>query len=379
MVVLTQLKKQSRTPMYVSVDKNVIKLYGYIWNGDANYVISQIQSTLDGYTSVDIHVHGPGGSVIDGNMIMNAIKISKAKVTMIIDGLAASMYSQIILSGDTIKMASNGFIMVHAPQGGAYGTKEDLRSTAKVLESMEKTFLKAYSKRTGREEKKLEDWLKNDNWFDAEEALKEGLIDEIIDPFLDDLDEESVKASIKPSTHGAAASIQVDAMFQLPTSETQTPNIDMKITATNLVFLGLKDGATEAEVNAAIEVQAAKIKELQASNKTIEDAQEAANTKRNNDLVEAAFKAGKITAEQKPQYIQLAGTNYDLAKSTLDSIPAKKDLNGSAIPSNNQSAAVVAGRETWTFDDWRKKDTVGLLKMKQENLEAYNALLAASN
>lgn len=358
--------------MYASIDGNEIKLYGDIWYGDAPYILSQIDPVLKKYKNVDVYVHGPGGSVIDGNMIMNAIKQSKAHVTMIVAGLAASMYSSIILSGDVIKMASNAFIMIHAPKGGAYGTKEDLRSTADVLESMEKTFLKQYAKRTSRKVVDLVDWMKNDNWFDADAAKAEGLIDEIIDPFLEDLDEATAKAAIEASFKGRDESMKYQSLFELPKPETQTPNTDMKIEATNLVALGLKDGANEAEINAAISKQTQEIIDLKATNKTLEDKARAETEARIVALVDGALKVGKITATQKDQYIKLATADYDLAKSTLEALPAKKDLTNSTTPSN--PSPTVAGRDAWTFDDWRKKDPAGLRALRDENLDAYNAL-----
>lgn len=359
--------------MRISIKENVIKLYGHIWNGDAPYIIEELQYPLSNYSEVEVHVHGPGGSVIDGNMIGNAFKNSKAKVTMIIDGLAASMMSVIILSGDVIEMASNGFIMIHAPQGGAHGTKETLRSTADVLESMETNFLSVYSKRTGRKVEELKPWMQNDNWFDAKKALTEGLIDKILDPFMDDVDEATLKASLREGNLNAAAAMKFDAMFKFPnTPETQPQNTDMKIEATNLVVLGLKDGATDAEINAAISKQAKEITSLKATKKTLEDKAKADTEARSFALVDAALKVGKITATQKDQYIKLATADYDLAKSTLEALPAKKDLTDSTTTSN--PSLTVAGRDAWTFDDWMEKDAAGLRALYDSDRVAYDAI-----
>lgn len=137
--------------------------------------INMIKSPL-----INLHLNTPGGNVFDGVTIANALKQHPAKVTTYIDGIAASIGSIIALSGDTIKMADNGFIMIHNPFMVAVGDSEELRQAADVLDKIKGNLIKAYVNRTGKSEQQVIDWLDAETWFTAEEALDNGFIDEII-------------------------------------------------------------------------------------------------------------------------------------------------------------------------------------------------------
>ena len=78
-------------------------------------------------------------------------------------------------------MAENDFVMVHAPSSYLNGNAEDLEKAAKLLRAMEDNFISAYSKRTGKKEEDLREWMQGENWFSAKEALAEKLIDGITD------------------------------------------------------------------------------------------------------------------------------------------------------------------------------------------------------
>ncbi|NLE67664.1 MAG: Clp protease ClpP, partial [Lentisphaerae bacterium] len=62
---------------------------------------------------INIRLNSPGGSAFDGIAIFNALKDHPAKVTVKVDGLAASAASIIAMAGDTIEMGEGSFLMVH--------------------------------------------------------------------------------------------------------------------------------------------------------------------------------------------------------------------------------------------------------------------------
>ena len=71
--------------------------------------------------TVLLKIHSPGGEVFDGNAIFNALKPRTADVIIHIEGLAASMATVNSLAGHHVKMAANGFYMIHNPWGVAMG------------------------------------------------------------------------------------------------------------------------------------------------------------------------------------------------------------------------------------------------------------------
>ena len=351
--------------MYTEIEGNNIKLYGSIWDGDGPYIVSQISKMLNKTTPLNIHVHSPGGSVFDGNLIINAINAAKAPITMINDGLAASMMSGILIAGKKVKMVRNGFIMIHPPSGYQSGNASEFESTAKLLRSMESNFVDHIINRTGKSKEDAEKWMVGDNWFSAEEALAEGLIDEIIDPVITDKDLSAFKDSNVRSQFFAEMPEDHRRPNHNPTPETNQ-NTDMKIEAKALEALGLKPDASEAEINAAIHARETKLNDLQAKM----DAQ--AKTHREK-IVDAAIATGKILASERDQYLADATSNIELVERTLDKLPTKKSLSASI---KDDKEVVADGREDWNFQAWKKKDLAGLMALKKSDPERYEQLLS---
>ncbi|HRO76981.1 MAG TPA: hypothetical protein PLP27_12640, partial [Crocinitomicaceae bacterium] len=84
----------------------------------------------------------------------------------------------------------------------------------------------------------------------------------------------------------------------------------------------------------------------------------------------------RITAKDKKEWEDFANANLSLAETSIARLTAKE-----TVPVNtgsNKPAPVADERKDWTFTDWSRKDTQGLLKMKAENPEAYRALAEKS-
>lgn len=361
--------------MTVTVEGNIIKLYGTIWFGDSDFIVQKLQPVLDKYTDVELHLHTPGGSVFDGNMIYNTLINSKANITTIIDGLCASMGTIIMLAGSQINMRENAFVMIHAPSGGCWGGARDMENTAKLLRSIEKNFVKKYAAKTGRKETEVAKWMEGDNWFSAEEALKEGIIDSIIDNVFEDVDLSALMA-LKPAALMGNFPDPVTAMVT-PTDTQTIQTDDMKLSAKNLTVLGLEQTASENDVNAAIEVLSKRAEKAEKEAKEAKDnlaAIEKENEKeleaRIESLVGGAVKDGRITADKKEQYIAMAKSNYSLAEGVLADMKPRQALHVQADPASGAKGE----RADWDFNKWRKEDPAGLIAMKKDNPEGYKAL-----
>jgi ATP-dependent Clp endopeptidase proteolytic subunit ClpP len=163
-----------------------ILIYGDIgesWYGDtiaaATFVREVAALEVDQLT---VRINSYGGSVTDGIAIHNALKRHKATVTTIADGIAASISSLILMAGDTVEMAENAQIMIHAPWGWNSGNSTAMREYADMLDSWADAMSTTYASKTGKDKDEMLALLTDgkDHWYTAEQALEAGFIDVVI-------------------------------------------------------------------------------------------------------------------------------------------------------------------------------------------------------
>lgn len=129
-------------------------------------------------SAVDLHIHSPGGDVMQGFAIFNTLSRLKAKLDIWVDGVAASMASMIVcLPGATVHMPENAWLMVHKPWGGIAGDSDDMRDYAAWLDRNEALMLSAYMNKTGLGQEELEAMLKAETWLNGAEAVEKGFAD----------------------------------------------------------------------------------------------------------------------------------------------------------------------------------------------------------
>ncbi|HEY5895700.1 MAG TPA: head maturation protease, ClpP-related [Chthoniobacterales bacterium] len=159
-----------------------ISIYDEIggWGVSAKQFLADLKAI--GNKPILLRINSPGGSIIEGNAIFNALKRHKAGVTVQIDGIAASMATYIAMSGKTVKMAENGLWMIHNPSGLVGGDSRDLRKMADVMDKMRASIVAAYSQKTGKDEEEIGAAMDEETWFTSAEAQEYGFIDEITDP-----------------------------------------------------------------------------------------------------------------------------------------------------------------------------------------------------
>ncbi len=146
----------------------------------AKQFISDLQKVPADH-KISLRIHSPGGEVFDGNAIYNALKRHPGGVEVQIEGLAASMATVISLAGLPVKMAANGFYMIHNPWGVAMGDASELRDQAELLDKIRFSMVGAYAAKSGRTPEEIEKWMDAETWFTAEEALEAGFVDEVTD------------------------------------------------------------------------------------------------------------------------------------------------------------------------------------------------------
>ena len=130
---------------------------------------------------IELRINSFGGSVTDGLAIYNALKRHPAPVNVFVDGVAISCASYIAMAGDTITMAKNAQMMIHAPWGYTSGNAANLREQADVLDRYSKAMASAYAEKSGQS---FDDVLAlltdgKDHWYLADEALEAGFADAV--------------------------------------------------------------------------------------------------------------------------------------------------------------------------------------------------------
>ena len=133
--------------------------------------------------TLDIDIHSPGGSVIDGYVLYNELMDLRERgvyVTAYIT-LAASMASVIAMAADKIVMKRGGRMMIHEASAGIRGNAEQIRQQAELLESISDEIAGIYADRTKLLKEEVRDMMKKETWMSAEEAISMGFADESFD------------------------------------------------------------------------------------------------------------------------------------------------------------------------------------------------------
>jgi ATP-dependent Clp protease, protease subunit len=130
---------------------------------------------------IHLRINSPGGEIVEGSAIYNALTRHKGGLTVHIDALAASMASVIAMSGDPVYMSDNALLMIHNPWTLAAGEAKDLRKQADLLDTMKSNLIRAYQKKSGMEEKAIAKLMDEETWLDAVEAVALGFVDAIED------------------------------------------------------------------------------------------------------------------------------------------------------------------------------------------------------
>ena len=180
-----------------------VKLYGEIYpysENSAAEFITRFDAACKDVDEMEVLVHTQGGDVMEGTLIYNHIKGCGIPVNVVIVGVSCSMGTIIMMAASKVYMCENSYLMVHAPQGGCFGTAAMMEKAAKGLRGMEKNFKKVYAAKTGKTEKEIEDLLVGDNWFTAQEAAEAKLIDGIVAPIATDVTQSAEELKTQTPT-----------------------------------------------------------------------------------------------------------------------------------------------------------------------------------
>lgn len=150
----------------------------------ANIVIAQMLFLENENPKKDItlYIHSPGGHVTAGLAIYDTMQYIKPDVSTVCVGLAASMGAVLLTAGTKGKrfVLPNAEVMIHQPLGGTRGQASDIRIHADHIIKTKDRLNGILASHSGQDIKKVEKDTDRDNFMSAEEAVKYGLVDKII-------------------------------------------------------------------------------------------------------------------------------------------------------------------------------------------------------
>lgn len=347
-----------------SSDNSVtVYLHGYIGSYDsinAATFMQEFDAATQGVENVTFNINSGGGSVIEGFSIVDLVKQRSKKITTEVYGMAGSMGFVLMLLGEKIRISKNSSILTHRVSAYAMGDADALRITADQCQQYEERIVEMTMRRTGKDKTYVSEWFKSgkDKWFNANQALAEKLVDEII--------QEGEDAPAIPTN---ASPKEVFNNFY----NVSNPNPNMKMFYAKLGTPEGDEHKAVDRINALLAAEA-KVAVLEAQLRQAQDEKAKA-------LVNAAVTAGKIKADAAALYEELAMRDYPTCEKIINSLEVPV-VATPVVPVTTQGVSLkdainnaASGKNThdertnWTYIDWAKKDPKGLENMTNEQRE----------
>ena len=167
------------------LNDRIIMLSDEVNDTTASLVVAQLLYLEGQDPDKDIHlyINSPGGSISAGMAIYDTMQYIKCDVSTICVGLAASMGSFLLAAGAKGKRLAlpNSEIMIHQPLGGAKGQASDIKIQADHILFVRNRMNNLLSELTGQPLDIIERDTDRDNWMTADDAVRYGIIDKVVE------------------------------------------------------------------------------------------------------------------------------------------------------------------------------------------------------
>ena len=165
--------------------ERVIFIVGQVEDHMANLVVAQMLFLESENPDKDIHlyINSPGGSVTAGMSIYDTMQFIKPNVSTMCIGQACSMGAFLLNAGAEGKRfcLPNSRVMIHQPSGGAQGQATDIQIQANNIQETKDRLNRIMAKHSGQTFEHIAQDTERDNFMSAEEAMKYGLIDKVLE------------------------------------------------------------------------------------------------------------------------------------------------------------------------------------------------------
>lgn len=135
---------------------------------------------LAGAGNVTVWINSPGGDVFAAAQIYNMLMDYTGKITVKIDGLAASAASVIAMAGGDVYMSPVSMLMIHNPSTIAIGDSEEMLRAKALLDEVKESIINAYELKSGLSRAKLSHLMDAETWMNANKAVELGFADKIM-------------------------------------------------------------------------------------------------------------------------------------------------------------------------------------------------------
>jgi len=133
-----------------------------------------------GNGNITVWINSPGGDCVAAAQIYNMLTNYSGKVTVKIDGIAASAASVIAMAGDAVLVSPVSMMMIHNPATIAWGDSAEMQKAVAMLDEVKESIINAYEIKTGLDRKKLSKLMDAETWMDANSAVEYGFADGIM-------------------------------------------------------------------------------------------------------------------------------------------------------------------------------------------------------
>jgi len=186
MVIETSGRGERAYDIYSRLLKErVVFLVGEVNDHTANLIVAQMLFLESENPDKDIHfyINSPGGSVTAGMAIYDTMQFVKPNISTLCIGMAASMGAFLLAAGEKGKRfcLPNSRVMIHQPLGGFRGQASDIEIHAKEILFTKKRLNELLARHTGQPVETIERDTDRDNFLSAEESVKYGLVDQVLE------------------------------------------------------------------------------------------------------------------------------------------------------------------------------------------------------
>jgi ATP-dependent Clp endopeptidase proteolytic subunit ClpP len=154
--------------------------WGEEWGVSAKEFVAALDDLPDDTEQIRLLINSPGGECWEGLAVLNALRAHPAKVTAVIEGIAASSASFIAAGVDELHVMENAEIFVHCAWGGCIGNAGDMSKMAADLTHEDRNLASIYAGKAGGD---VDEWLARmagETFYSAEEAVEVGLADLVV-------------------------------------------------------------------------------------------------------------------------------------------------------------------------------------------------------
>ena len=129
---------------------------------------------------VVLWINSPGGDCFAAAQIYNMLMDYPGKVTVRIDGLAASAASVIAMAGSTVEISPVGMMMLHNPMTISIGDVQEMERAIGLLAEVKESIINAYEIKTGMSRSKISRLMDAETWMNAKKAVELGFADAVL-------------------------------------------------------------------------------------------------------------------------------------------------------------------------------------------------------